>query len=116
MTAIKLYFDEMMPRPVAEGLVEKGVDVTMAVDVGMKGKDDDTEHLVYATENDCILVTFDRPFAGRVSKRSDHAGLICLSEAIRSQYGKTIDVLLEFVKEHSLENTKGLVFWLKSSD
>jgi hypothetical protein len=43
----------------------------------MAGKDDDTEHLPYATEEHAVLVTRDRPFAGRTQKRTDHAGLIC---------------------------------------
>ena len=38
---IGLYFDEHMNRAVANALVERGIQVVMAVDVGMEGKDDD---------------------------------------------------------------------------
>jgi hypothetical protein len=48
---IKFYFDEHMPRPVARALVERGVEVIMAIDSEMVGKDDDSEHLPFATEN-----------------------------------------------------------------
>lgn len=42
-TKIKFYFDEHMPRAVEKGLVERGYEVIMAVDVGMIQKDDDDE-------------------------------------------------------------------------
>jgi hypothetical protein len=85
----------------------------MAVDVGMEGKDDDTEHLVYATEHDLVMVTFDRPFAGRTMSRSDHVGLVCLAEDIRDNIGKMIDVLAEFAELYDPEKDAGQVFWLK---
>jgi len=62
---ISFYFDEHIARVVAEGLIAQGYQVTMAIDVGMEGKDDDTEHLALAAEKGLVMVTFDRPFAGR---------------------------------------------------
>ncbi len=64
------YFDEHMNRLVADALIKKGYHVVMAVDVSMKGKDDDTEHLPYASEHDLVMVTSDHPFAGRTMARS----------------------------------------------
>lgn len=61
---IKYYFDEMMSRPVAEGLGKRGIEVIMAVDAGMTGRDDDTDHLPFAADNQAVLVTLDRAFAG----------------------------------------------------
>ncbi len=49
------YFDEHMDRAIAKALMQKGILVIMAVDVGMRGKDDDTEHLPYAAANDLVL-------------------------------------------------------------
>ena len=69
---IGFYFDEHMPRAVANALIQKGYHVVMAVDVGMEGKDDDTEHLPYATQSNLVILTFDHPFAGRTVSRSDH--------------------------------------------
>lgn len=77
MAKIKFYFDEHMPRAVQTGVMNLGYVVIMAVDVAMAGKDDDTEHLPYAAENNAVIFTRDSPFAGRVMQRSDHAGLIC---------------------------------------
>jgi predicted nuclease of predicted toxin-antitoxin system len=110
---IRFYFDEHMPRTVAAGIIQRGYDVVMAVDVGMEGKGDDTEHLAYAHENELVIVTFDRPFAGRTASRTNHKGLICFSENLRADVGGMIRLLVQFAEEHSPEDTFGQVFWLK---
>lgn len=110
---IGFYFDEHMRHAVEKGLIQRGYTVVMAVETGMEGKDDDTGHLPYAAEHQLVVVTFDRPFAGRTAKRTDHAGLICLSEDIRKDVGRCIEVLVEFAETHTLEETVGRVFWLK---
>jgi hypothetical protein len=110
---IRFYFDEHMPRTVAETLIKQGVDVILAVDVGMVQKDDDTEHLKYAAENELVMVTFDRPFAGRTMSRTDHKGLICLSESIRSDVGGQVRLLSDFAASHMSDEVIGQVFWLK---
>lgn len=110
---IQFYFDEHMSRTVAEGIIQHGIEVILAVDVDMIQKDDDTEHLQYATENSLVMVTFDRPFAGRTMQRSDHSGLICVSESLRSDVGGQVRVLSEFAASHTTEMVNGLVFWLK---
>lgn len=110
---IRYYFDEHMPRSAAKGLVRHGIHVTMAVDVGMSGKDDDGEHLPYATRTGMVMVTFDRPFAGRTMSHTDHAGLICLNEKLRTNIGAIVQMLHTFAKQHTPGNTAGRVFWLK---
>ncbi|MCC6893400.1 MAG: DUF5615 family PIN-like protein [Anaerolineae bacterium] len=57
--AISFYFDEMMSRKAAEQLFQRGYQVVMAQDMAMQEKSD-PEHLQYATENNLVLVTFDR--------------------------------------------------------
>jgi predicted nuclease of predicted toxin-antitoxin system len=111
--SIRFYFDEHMPRRVAESLIQSGIEVVLAVDVGMTQKDDDTEHLQYAAENDLVMVTFDRPFAGRTVERMDHTGLICLSEHLRNDIGGQIRTLANFATSHPTESVVGQVFWLK---
>ena len=110
---VRFYFDEHMPRPVANGLRERGHEVIMAVDIGMERKDDDAEHLPYAAKNDLVIVTFDRGFAGRTMSSVNHNGLICLAEKMRFDIGRQIRILSQFAETHSLEDTKGQVFWLK---
>lgn len=106
------YFDEHMNRVVADALMEQGYQVVMAVDVDMEGKDDDTEHLPYATECNLIMVTFDHPFASRTMARADHPGLICLAYSIREDIGRMIEVLAEFAELYDPEQDAGQVFWL----
>jgi predicted nuclease of predicted toxin-antitoxin system len=108
---IGYYFDEMMTRKAVEQLTQRGYTVVMANDVDMIGKDDDTEHLPYATENELVLVTFDRPFAGRTMKHTNHAGLVCLSGA-QDDVGNIVRTLEEFGEEHTPDDAKGRVFWL----
>lgn len=109
---IGFYFDEHMNRLVADALIEKGYEVVMAVDVGMEGKDDDTEHLSYAAEHDLVMVTFDHPFAGRTMTRADYPGLVCLAYSIRENIGKMIEVLAEFAALYDPQRDSGQVFWL----
>ncbi|MFN8376650.1 MAG: DUF5615 family PIN-like protein [Anaerolineae bacterium] len=113
MTEIKFYFDEHLARSIGKGLIERGHTVVMATDAAMSGQDDDTGHLPYATENEMVVVTCDRPFAGRTEKRSDHGGLVCLSEQLRRDIGAAIRALDQFAQEKTLEDVRGKVFWLK---
>src|SRR5512134_3097932 len=99
---LRFYFDEHMPRAVAEGLELRGHEVIMAIDVDMVGKDDDTEHLPFAAENDAILVTRDRSFAGRTAKRADHAGLICWTGK-DDDFGGMVRRLTEFAESYTPE-------------
>jgi hypothetical protein len=100
---IGFYFDEMMKRAVAQELVERGHTVIMATDVGMTRKDDDTEHLPYATELGLVRVTLGHPFAGRTTRRSDHAGLICWTPDFQNV--GAIVRLSEFAETHTLEKS-----------
>jgi predicted nuclease of predicted toxin-antitoxin system len=106
------YFDEHMHRVAAEELIKRGHYVVMAVDVGMEGKDDDIEHLVYAAQQGLVMVTFDHPFAGRTMSRSDHPGLICLSYDLRTDVGGIVRTLHEFAQLYDAERDQGQVFWL----
>ena len=111
MAKTRYYFDEMMPRPVANQLTKMGIDVVMAVDVDMT-EQEDSSHLTYATERSMVLVTADRPFAGVSSRSSEHAGLICWLGS-PSDYGGLVRALVAFANEHTSEAAAGRVFWLK---
>jgi len=111
-TRVKFYFDEHSPRAVEKGLLKRGYEVVMAVDVGMTEKDDDSEHLPYATEHGLVIFTRDQPFAGRTAKRTDHAGLVCWT-GDDDNFGGMIRKLITFAEQHSAEEVFGQVFWLK---
>lgn len=106
---IKFYFDEMMPRPIARALIGRGYEVIMAIDVEITDKDDDTEHLPFATANDAVLCTRDKPFAGRGQSRDDHAGLICWTGE-GDDFGGMIRSLDAFANSHTADEVKGRVF------
>jgi len=111
---VKFYFDEHMSRPLAKQLIKQGVVVIMAVDVDMTGKDDDTDHLPYATSEEAVLVTCDRPFAGRVQNenRTDHTGMVCWTGKL-NDIGGMFRALVQFAQEHTPESAAGQVFWLR---
>lgn len=111
-TKVKFYLDEHSPRTLQRALIEHGYEVVMAVDVGMVQKDDDSEHLPYATKHGLVVYTRDLPFAGRTAKRLDHAGLICWT-GNQQDVGGTIRAVLAFGELHSAEEVAGQVFWLK---
>jgi predicted nuclease of predicted toxin-antitoxin system len=110
--SVAYYFDEHLAMAVAKQLRKKGYQVVRSVEVNMTGADDDTGHLPYATQNQLVMVTFDREFAGRITKRTDFYGLVCLSEKYRRDYGKMIEVLEEFAQLFEPEKDTGIVYWL----
>ena len=109
---ISFYFDEHMPRAVEQGVTQRGYAVIMAADSDMIGKDDDAEHLSFAAARQAILVTCDRPFAGRTAKRTDHAGVIRWTGA-QDDFGGIVRALVAFAEQHTSEEVTGHVFWLK---
>jgi predicted nuclease of predicted toxin-antitoxin system len=108
---MKFYFDEHMSRHVAEQLINHGHEVALAVDVGMKQKEDE-EHLLVAFEMNAVLVTQDRAFGGLTAKRGDHAGLICWT-GTDNDFGGMVRHLLEFANSYTQDKVQGQVFWMK---
>ncbi len=111
MAKISFYFDEMMTRRLAKELIKLGYDVVMANDVGMTHKLDE-EHLVAATERGMLLLTMDRGFAGRSTKQSDHAGVLCWTRGDQN-LGAMVRTFSEFAQQHSADEVAGQVYWIK---
>ena len=111
MANIKFYLDEHMPRSVARELEKRGIEVIRAVEVDMEGKNDDTEHLPFAAQQQAVLVTRDRPFAGRTQKHTDHAGLICWTGK-DNDIGGMVRLLYQFAQDYTAELVVGEVFWI----
>jgi predicted nuclease of predicted toxin-antitoxin system len=112
MATIKFYFDEHMPRTAAKALIAQKIEVIMAIDSEMIGKDDDAEHLPFAAQLQAVVVTRDFPFAGRTAKHTNHAGLICWTGA-QDDIGGIVRALSQFAENHSAEQAQGQVFWLR---
>ena len=109
---IRFYFDEHMPRAVEKGLLNQGYTIIMAVDVDMMNKDDDSEHLPFATGENAVVVIRDNPLPDGQQKRTDHAGLICWT-GVDDDFGGMIRALVEFGEKYTPEEVAGQVFWLK---
>jgi hypothetical protein len=109
---IKYYFDEHMPRVVADGLAQRDISVIMAFDAGMAGQPDEL-HLQCATEQKAVLVTRDKPFAGRSKAQAEHSGVICWTGA-QDDFGGMIRVLAAFAENHTTDSVEQQVFWLKT--
>ena len=104
MVTVKFYFDEMMSHTVAKQLRNKGYELVVATEVGMVEKDD-PEHLTYATEHGYVMVTFDRPFTGKMMQSEiEHAGLICLSGR-QNDIGYMVRTLQAFTENYTPETT-----------
>jgi predicted nuclease of predicted toxin-antitoxin system len=110
MAINSFYFDEMMPRAAAEQLAQRGLQIVMAVDVEMIEKED-VEHLKFATEHSMVMVTFDRPFAGRTAELTDHGGLICLSGQ-QNDIGSIVRSLRQSAEQYAPHEVAGRVFWI----
>ena len=88
----------MLNRSLAEALISQGYTVNMANDISMTGKPDH-DHLLEATKRGMVPVTLDRPFAGRTTKESEQARLICWTDDTQS-IRMMLEALVEFA-EHS---------------
>ena len=92
-----IYCDESIWIPVADGLRSRGWSVHTVRDEGRLG-DADKDHLLYALENDWVLVTFDDDFLSLVEGSGlEHAGIIFVQQTGRDigEVVKAVDAHLE---------------------
>ena len=98
----------MVPRRVADGLRREGFQATMAVDIGMRNRDDN-EHIARAASLGDVILTLDREFASRGWTAEVCAGIVCWtgsSKAIgsiirhltRLARDKTADEMIDMVE------------------
>ena len=74
MVLIRYHLDEHVDPAVAEGLRQRGIDVTTTVDAGLTGATDEGQ-LAFATANGRVLVTRDPDFLVLHSRHVSHAGI-----------------------------------------
>ena len=72
---IKLYTDEHVPRAVAKGLRERGVDTLTVPEAEMLGASDE-EHLTFAGGQGRVLFTQDDDFLRLHASGFEHAGIV----------------------------------------
>jgi predicted nuclease of predicted toxin-antitoxin system len=89
---IQFYFDQHIPAAVDQGLRQRGIDVLTAVDAARCGLPD-VDQLQYATNDDRVMVTFDRDYLALAASGLQHAG-IAWCPATKYSVGQLIHALL----------------------
>ena len=90
-----VYCDESIWIPVADGLRRRGWTVTTAREEDMLGEPD-RKQLLYARDNDWLLLTFDDDFLSLVEgKGLDHRGIVYVRQA-----GREIGDVVKAVDAH----------------
>lgn len=72
---IQFYTDEHVPKAVARGLRQRGVDVITVQEAGMLGASDE-EHLSFAQEQGRVIFTQDEDFLRLHASERHHAGIV----------------------------------------
>ncbi|MBU4208647.1 MAG: DUF5615 family PIN-like protein [Proteobacteria bacterium] len=102
---LKLYLDQMLRLEVGQALLGEGHDVVRASEVG-QARADDEQILQLAISENRILITLDEHFGDWVIlPLSRHPGVIRL-KVNPTTSKKVIELLLPFLRRHSLEEFK----------
>lgn len=90
--SIRFYFDEHVPRAVAHGLRQRGVDVLTVQEAGRSGLPD-SEQLAFATIQGRAVMTHDPDYLELAASGIEHAGItFCYST--KYQPGALLQALL----------------------
>jgi predicted nuclease of predicted toxin-antitoxin system len=89
---VKFYFDEHVPRAVADGLKRRGVDVLTTQEAGRAGLPDD-EQVDFALGQERVIVTMDSDYIALAAKGTRHAG-IAYSHSQSLSVGELIQALI----------------------
>ncbi len=114
---IRIYLDEdAMSRSLISALRSRGVDVTVASDVGMRGRSD-AEHLAYATTQGLVLFSFNMRHymalhTSWLEQGQSHAGLILSDQ--HYGVGELMRRILRIVAGLSAEEMKDRTEFLSS--
>lgn len=94
--SLKFYTDTHVPKQIALQLREHGVDIVRCEDVGLAEADDET-HLEYGTQDERILITFDKGFRTRafewLANNKHHSGILLCKHYLQGEKG--IGILVE---------------------
>ncbi len=72
---IKFHLDESVSNAIANGLRNRGIDVTTSADSGLIGASD-KEQLAFALSQQRVIFTFDDDFLSLASTGIEHSGII----------------------------------------
>jgi Domain of unknown function (DUF5615) len=89
---LRYFFDQHYPRPVAQGLRRRGIDVLTAQEARRCGSPD-ADQLAFATAQDRVMVTFDPDYLALHGSGVAHAG-IAWCPATKYLLGELIQMLV----------------------
>ena len=107
---IRYHLDEHVDPAVAEGLRQRGVDVTTTVGAGLTGATD-ADQLAFAAAHGRVFVTRDRHFLVLDSEGAAHAG-IAFWHSRRRNVGRLVLDLVLLWRAVTAEEIRGRVEYL----
>ncbi len=72
---IRFYTDEQVARAVVEGLRRRGIDVLTCQEANLLGASD-MAHLLYSSEQQCVMISQDDDFLRLHAAGISHAGIV----------------------------------------
>jgi predicted nuclease of predicted toxin-antitoxin system len=110
---IRYHLDESVANAVANGLEQRGVDVTTSKAAELIGASD-LEQLGYAREQHRVLVTHDDDFLRIHAAGVEHAGIVYVHQK-RLTIGQTVLALFALQRLENAESMAGRVRFLQPS-
>jgi predicted nuclease of predicted toxin-antitoxin system len=80
---MRFHLDENVAHAVADGLRQRGINVTTTADAGLLHASDD-QHVAYALREDRVIFTQDRDFLRLHAAGVQHAGIVYCSHGKRT--------------------------------
>lgn len=106
---VAFYFDEQIPKAVAEGLRRRGVDVITTPEAKMLGASDE-QHLELANTQERVIVTHDTDFLRLNNQGRLHAGIVFANQQM--SIGEIIRGLTLIYQVLDADDMKGHVEFL----
>lgn len=92
MAKIRYHLDEHIQGANGEGLIRRGIETTNSSDAGLRGASD-IEQLMFASDQERVMVTFDEDFLRLDAEGIEHAGIV-YSHQNQCSIGRAIQFLV----------------------
>jgi predicted nuclease of predicted toxin-antitoxin system len=102
---LRFHLDEHVPQAIAVGLRHRGIDVTTAAEVGLRGAADEA-HVAFALANGRVLYTNDDDYLVLHHHGTEHAGIAYCRQQRRSigQVIQALTLLWELFEPEEMRN------------
>lgn len=107
---LRFHLDESFPGAVADGLLRRGIDVTITSEAGLLGASDE-EQRAYALQESRVLLTRDSDFLRMNAQGVEHAGIVILKSS-QWRHGEIIGALSLLAEDYEPDAMRGVVLYL----